>query len=123
MLCLLITLIAETTGRSFNDLDTFISTPVDIGSGFNDDYFANYQTRPSASRDSLLNRLRNGYYYIDDGKISPVNPTDFSQNIPTGRRRQDANEADQNDVKYTPVVRYHQPHAKHKKLFVPNFFG
>ncbi|XP_037814156.1 uncharacterized protein LOC119605244 [Lucilia sericata] len=122
LLCLLFTLIAETSARAFTDLDTFISTPVDIDDRFNDEYFSNYQTRPVAPKDSLLNRLRRGYYYIDDGEITPVNPTD----IQTGRRRQDtgdSNESDQNGVKYTPLVRYHQTHAKRKKLFVPNFFG
>lgn len=128
MLCLLFTLIAESTARAFTDLDTFISTPVDIDDRFSDEYFGNYQTRPVAPKDSLLNRLRRGYYYIDDGEITPVNPTDITQNVQTGRRRQDtgdsynSNESD-NSARYQPLVRYHQTHTKRKKLFVPNFFG
>ncbi|KAM7343482.1 uncharacterized protein ACRADG_010482 [Cochliomyia hominivorax] len=127
VLCLLFTLIAESSARAFTDLDTFISTPVDIDDRFSNEYFNNYQTRPVASKDSLLNRLRRGYYYIDGGEITPVNPTDINQNVPSGRRRQDdsynSNESDPNNARYTPLVSYHQTHAKRKKLFVPNFFG
>ncbi|TMW45315.1 hypothetical protein DOY81_009608 [Sarcophaga bullata] len=122
LLTLLVTLIAESTARPFADLDTFVSTPLE----FDDTYFPNYPQRTVVSqKNSLLSRLRRGYYYIDDGEITPVNPNEFQS---SGRRRQDtpgtynANDADNSDnVRYTPLVRYHQ--TKHKKLFVPNLFG
>ncbi|XP_005177752.1 uncharacterized protein LOC101897557 [Musca domestica] len=88
---------------------------------------------PARPRSGLLDSLKTGYYYIDDGVITAISPDTLitiardSSRPPPGKRRQDtdvsADGQSANSVKFKPVVRYKQTKTKRKKLFVPNFFG
>ncbi|XP_013102422.1 uncharacterized protein LOC106083742 [Stomoxys calcitrans] len=80
---------------------------------------------PARLSDGIIDNLRTGYYYIDNGVITAVRRTDATP--PPGRRRQDSATGSPSDlphgVKFTPLVRYKQTKTKRKRLFVPNFFG
>ncbi|KAL9919791.1 uncharacterized protein ACN427_001584 [Glossina fuscipes fuscipes] len=102
-----------------DDIDDFVSTqPLDsVNPPADDNYYlssrsSSFDPLPRQQRDSLLNRLNRGYYYIDNGVITPV----------SGARRQDNDES--RNVKFTPPLeRYKRTETKRKKLFVPNLFG
>lgn len=90
--------------------------------------------KPAKRTDGIIDNLKTGYYYIDNGSITAVKPTNpldaTDQAPPVGKRRQDATinrGVDVNQlpsgVKFTPLVRYKQTKTKRKTLFVPNFFG
>ncbi|CAD7013132.1 uncharacterized protein LOC101457119 [Ceratitis capitata] len=64
---------------------------------------------------NILDRqLPSGYYYISDGRITPVS---------NGNRRKDYAADAESYVYFTPIVRVKHHHAQKKKLFVPNLFG
>ncbi|XP_011187326.1 uncharacterized protein LOC105215223 [Zeugodacus cucurbitae] len=62
----------------------------------------------------LDRHLPAGYYYISDGRITPVSSSDI--------RRKDVASTYGDYVYYAPVVRVKHQKTK-KKLFVPNLFG
>lgn len=135
MLSVLLTIISEISAGPYGEFDRIISSPVGAVDRLDDDYYVNYRPRQNAPRNSLLSRLRRGYYYIDDGAITPVSPNQIAAaapKAPKGQRRQDfdgflPNSINDdnlpNGVKFTPLVRYKQTKTNRKKLFVPNFFG
>uniref|UniRef100_A0A1A9WHU4 Uncharacterized protein n=1 Tax=Glossina brevipalpis TaxID=37001 RepID=A0A1A9WHU4_9MUSC len=94
-------------------ISDFISTPLDSFNSADNNYLSSRSSSseplPRQQRDSLLNRLNRGYYYIDNGVITPV----------SGARRQEAD----NVIFTPPLERYKRTETKHKKLFVPNLFG
>ncbi|XP_013102409.1 uncharacterized protein LOC106083734 [Stomoxys calcitrans] len=111
---------------AYNDIDRIIQSPVGSIDRLDDDYYISYD-RPLDRQPKYLNSesIKPGYYYIDNGAITPVSRRD----VYSGQRRQDtlSNSDDasnlSNGVKFTPLVRYKQTETRHKKLFVPNFFG
>lgn len=124
------TIITEISAAPYGDIDKIISSPVGAIDRLDENYYVNYP--PPVQKTSLLGHLKRGYYYVDDGDITPVNPNSFNRKLPQGQRRQDAAAISPNSlesdnlpdgVRFTPLVRYKQTHTKRKKLFVPNFFG
>ncbi|XP_073811660.1 uncharacterized protein [Musca autumnalis] len=72
-------------------------------------YYSDVTTRrPREQPKTVLSTLKTGYYYIDNGSITPVRRTDD----PYGGYSH-----------YTPIVRYRKQQTQRKKLFVPNFYG
>ncbi|XP_053966428.1 uncharacterized protein LOC128868401 [Anastrepha ludens] len=61
----------------------------------------------------LDSQLASGYYYISDGRITPI-----SSSI----RRKDYGYSNGYSVYFQPIVRVKHQHTR-KKLFVPNLFG
>ncbi|XP_075167150.1 uncharacterized protein LOC142239255 isoform X2 [Haematobia irritans] len=84
---------------------------------------------PAKLSDDIIDNLKSGYYYIDNGVITRVKSDPLRSTLPPGRRRQDSQDSSAvssnlpSGVKFTPLVRYKQTKTNRKKLFVPNLFG
>lgn len=135
LLTFALTFISEiSAGPIYRDIDRFIESPVGSIDRFDDDYYLNYRQDTQRQPNVLpIDRLKRGYYFVDNGSIRPVTKPESVQAPSTqaqaATRRQDnfSNTVDINSlpggVKFTPLVRFKQTETRRKRLFVPNLFG